>query len=79
MSEKSKPTQRLLYSREQVAEMLGGCSVSTIIRLEKKGKIKAVTLTGRDGSPKYFRHDDVMTLLDTLPAANAKAKRRKAA
>jgi len=38
--------RRLLYSREQTAEVLGGISIPTIIRLENEGRLSKVRLHG---------------------------------
>lgn len=55
-------TDRLLYSRRQVAHLLGGVSVSSVIRLEKRGKLKGVRLTAGCGL-KFFNHAEVMALV----------------
>ena len=38
--------RRLLYRREETAELLGGLSKSSIIRLEQAGKLTVVKLAG---------------------------------
>jgi hypothetical protein len=66
--------QRLLYSREQLAELLGGVSVSRIMQLEREGRITAITLTGRSSGQKFFEHDAVMSLLKDLTKQAEKRK-----
>jgi hypothetical protein len=41
--------RRLLYTREQTAEALGGISVSSVIRLENEGRLRKVRLRGETG------------------------------
>jgi DNA-binding transcriptional MerR regulator len=59
----SEIKSRLLYTRRQVAELLGGCDVSTVRRLEKQGRLKAVRLTKSATGMVYFRADDVIALV----------------
>lgn len=40
---------RLLYTREQTAQALGGISISSIIRLENDGRLRKVRLRGKTG------------------------------
>ena len=41
--------RRLLYTRGQTGEALGGISVSSVIRLENEGKLRKVRLRGETG------------------------------
>jgi DNA-binding XRE family transcriptional regulator len=57
-----KHVERLLYSREQTAEALGGVSNMTIVRLENDRKLRKVRLRG--GAGKVFHLvEDVLALL----------------
>lgn len=56
--------QPLLYSRNQVREMLGGVSRHTLWRLEKAGKLRAVHLNRRSSKARvFYRHDEIMALV----------------
>jgi hypothetical protein len=44
--EHSRPVERLLYSRGQTAEALGGISIMTVIRMEQLGILPRVRLFG---------------------------------
>jgi hypothetical protein len=41
--------RRLLYTRAQTGQALGGISVSSVIRLEQDGKLRTVRLRGESG------------------------------
>jgi hypothetical protein len=56
--------QRLLYSREQVAELLGGISVHTVRRLEAAGRLRPVRLTRSPTAMVFFRAQDVLALIE---------------
>jgi hypothetical protein len=58
------PENQLLYSREQAAKLLGGVSVSTIIRLERAGKLQPIRLSGSPTAQVFFRAKDVLTLVE---------------
>ena len=58
----AKP-QRLLYTREQTADVLGGISVGSVIRLEKAGRLKPIRLTGRKTGQVFHRAEDVLSLV----------------
>jgi hypothetical protein len=53
----------LLYSREHVAKLYG-CSVATVIRLEKSGRLDPVKLRG-PGSVTHYRASQVRALAET--------------
>jgi len=63
-----KPNQppsvrRLLLSREQACEMLGGISISSIIRLEREGRLTPVKLRkDRPASRTYYSVKQVEAL-----------------
>jgi DNA-binding transcriptional MerR regulator len=59
-------TQRLLYSREQVAEMLGGISIGQVRILERKGLLTGLTLTGGRMSQRYYDHNELVALIDEM-------------
>jgi len=52
----------LLYTRAQAARLLN-CSVGSIIRLQRSGKLPGIRLAGRSGQV-YFRRDDLFALLE---------------
>jgi hypothetical protein len=56
-------TERLLFTREQTAELLGGCSIATVRRLERAGSLHPVRLTRATGRV-FFKRDDVLALID---------------
>ena len=64
----------LLVSREQMAEMLGGVSTSTIVRLEKQGRLTPVRLTRKPTSMVFYTVDNVHRViadaLADVPATN---------
>jgi hypothetical protein len=55
---------RLLYSRRQVAELLGGVDISYIRRLEKAGRLKPVRLTRSPSAMAFYRAQDVAALVE---------------
>ena len=59
----SSPVRRLLYSREQTAEVLGGISISSIIRLEREGVLTPIKLhKDRPCSQVFHRVEEVEAL-----------------
>ena len=58
----SKPRQ-LLFSRVQVAEILG-VSVATVQRIERLGKLTRIRLTDKPTSQVFFRREEVMALVE---------------
>ncbi len=48
--------KKILYSRRQTAEALG-CSVDTVERLEKLGRLKPIKLTTKRGAVFYAAHE----------------------
>jgi hypothetical protein len=61
-----KIPQRLLYSREETQLLLGGISTPTLKLLEQSGQLTPIRLTGRKRGSVYFRHDEIMALLEDL-------------
>jgi hypothetical protein len=59
-----EPNQRLLYTRKQARELLGGISVFTLIRLEREGRLKPIRLSRSPTSQAYYVHDDLIALID---------------
>jgi hypothetical protein len=55
--------QRLLYTRKQARELLGGISVFTLIRLEREGRLKPIRLSQSPTSQVYYVHDDLIALI----------------
>jgi hypothetical protein len=77
----SKIPQRLLYSREETQLLLGGISAPTLKLLEQRGQLTPIRLTGRKRGSVYFRHDEIMALLEALTrvaSTPSKVKRRAA-
>jgi hypothetical protein len=60
----STPLERLLYSREQAAEQLGGVSTDTVRRLERQGRLKPVRLTGSRTGKVFYRAEQVHALIE---------------
>jgi hypothetical protein len=58
------PLRQLLFSREQVAQMLGGISIATVRRLEHEGRLKPVRLSRSPTAMVFFRASDVDALID---------------
>jgi Helix-turn-helix domain len=58
------PPERLLYSREEAARLLGGVSVATIRRMENSGKLHPIRLTGRRSGQVFFRASEVFALIE---------------
>jgi hypothetical protein len=52
--------QKILVAREDAAQLLGGCSTRTLLRMEKRGLLKAVRLT--PGGMVYYRMRDLEAL-----------------
>ena len=59
----------ILCTRAEAARLLA-CSVATIIRLQREGRLCGVRLTGRRTGQVYFRREDVIALVRS-EAANA--------
>lgn len=56
-------SDRLIVSRKEAAQLLGGISVVSVIRLEQKGLLPRVRLDPRVKSPKaFYRLGDVIAL-----------------
>jgi hypothetical protein len=59
--------RRLLYSRRQAAELLGGVSERTLKTLEAEGRLKKVRLHRRKG-PVFYTHDNLMEVAQGVRA-----------
>jgi hypothetical protein len=55
-----KRLERLLYSRAQASELLGGASTTLLKRLEKQGALTPIKLSRRRQSQVYYSHDNLM-------------------
>lgn len=56
-------SSQLLYSREQARRILGGVSISTIIRMEKTGALSPVRLNRQAAHGQvFYRADDIARL-----------------
>lgn len=58
---KTPEQQQLLFTRAQVARLLG-CSTSTIIRLQNEGRLTPIRLMRKPTSAVYFKRDEVLAL-----------------
>lgn len=56
--------ERLLLTRRQVAEMLGGVSVETVRRLEDEGRLKPIRLSRSPTAQVFFKAADVHALVE---------------
>lgn len=63
MKHRPSTNDRLLYSREQVAELLGGISTATVRRMERAGRLHPIRLTGRNSGQVFFKSEDVLALV----------------
>jgi hypothetical protein len=57
----------LLYTRKQVAKLLGDVDVSYVRRLEQEGVIKGFRLTRSPSARVFFRAEDVKHLIAKDP------------
>jgi hypothetical protein len=57
------PDRQLIYSRTQAAKLLGNVSTMTIVRLEKKGALKAVRPFSRSGQV-FYSHADLIKIVN---------------
>lgn len=62
-ADKSHRPDRLLYSREQAAELLGGVSGNYIRRLEQQGRLKPIRLSRSPVGMVFFRAGDLQKLI----------------
>ncbi len=67
-SQSDHQPERLLHTREQVAEMLGGVSIATIRRLEREGRLKAIRLSRSPTAMVFFRAADVEAMIEEAGA-----------
>lgn len=65
-----KSPERLLYSREQVAELFGGVSTATIRRMERENRLRPIRLTGRNTGQVFFKASDVHALVEEAAHAS---------
>jgi hypothetical protein len=66
----SKSPERLLFSRAQVAALLGGVSSATVRRMEREGRLRPIRLTGRPTGQVFFRAVDVLALVEEASDAH---------
>jgi hypothetical protein len=59
---KREPVAPLLYDRKRTAELLGGCSQSTLIALEEIGRLDPVKLHTSQNGKVYYRAEQVHAL-----------------
>jgi hypothetical protein len=62
-AERKTVSNRLLYSRRQVAELLGGITVATVRQLEREGRLTPIRLTGRKTGQVFFTDENVRALI----------------
>jgi hypothetical protein len=53
----------ILCTRAEAARLLA-CSVATIIRLEREGRLFGIRLTNSRSGQVYFRRDDILALVE---------------
>ena len=71
-------TQRLLYSRDQASELLGGFSLNSLARLEKAGALTPVRISGAARGRVFYRHNELMALAKSgFKAPKAKPGRKR--
>lgn len=63
--------ERLLYTRKQACELLGGISRFTLLRLEAENRLRPVRLTRSPTSQVYYTREDLLGLVGLLVAENA--------
>lgn len=66
-----KSPEQLLFTRVQVARMLGDVDVSYVRRLEKSGRLRVVRLTRSPSAMAFYHKTDVLALI--TEAVDAKA------
>jgi predicted site-specific integrase-resolvase len=59
----------ILCTRAEAARLLG-CSVATVVRLQREGRLCGLRLTDRANGQIYFRREDIVALA-TQETANA--------
>jgi hypothetical protein len=57
-----QPAQKLIVSRTEAAEMLGGVSTLTLIRLEHAGRLKPIRLTRRASGKVFYSFPEILAL-----------------
>ena len=62
-------TERLLYTRQQVAELLGGVNVAFVRGLEETGRLRPIRLTRR--GMVFFERANVLELISNARASPA--------
>ena len=74
-----EPVGRLIYSREQLGELMGGSSLSSLVKFERAGWLTPITLTGRSTGQKFYCHEEVVALIRAMrdKAVKRKIKRRQ--
>lgn len=65
---KAPELQQLLYSREQVARLLGYRSIASIIRLERQGVLRPVRISRSPTGQVFYRAADIHQLVETATA-----------
>lgn len=58
------PDAPLLFTRQQVARMLGNVDISFVRRLEKAGRLQPIRLTRSPSAMAFYRARDVMALVE---------------
>ena len=64
ISRQQTKIERLLYTREQTAELLGGVSISTIRRLEREKRLKPIRLSLSPTGQVFHQASDVHALIE---------------
>jgi Helix-turn-helix domain len=64
---KTQPQVPILCTRAEAAHLLA-CSVATVIRLQREGRLCGLRLTGSRTGQVYFRREDILALAKREPA-----------
>jgi hypothetical protein len=68
VASRERAPDRLIFTRRQVAQLLGGIDTSTVRRLERDGRLRPIRLTGRKTGQVFFRAEDVYALIASAAA-----------
>jgi hypothetical protein len=55
---------RLLVTREEASRLLGGLSLSTLLRMERRGQLRPVKLTGSPAGKTFYRYGNVLAVAE---------------
>jgi hypothetical protein len=61
--------ERLLHDRTEARFLLGGVSISTLRRLERKGLLRPLKPTGSAGGKTFYTRENILEVADGTEAA----------